>query len=189
MEREKAHDERVNEKRRRKVVKSVSRRHGVQVQHGQLAQNSLAARIAAEFGADAEKAHAEVAAVAGKRKRSNSTANAFDSDLLRQFVMEHPNRRTVIVPANDDDDDDDDDSDDDNDQPKKRMAVRATDDDDDDAINEDGSEAPELMHADDIPATRPKQKLRAIKIPRSVAKKIKKMSMQGRVSKQVDMRG
>jgi hypothetical protein len=174
------------------VVKTVSRRHGVPVQHGQLAQNSLAARIAAEFGADAEKAHAEVAAVAGKRKRSNSTANAFDSDVLRQFVMEHPNRRTVIVPANNDDenDDDDDDDSDDNDQPKKRMAVRAAaDDDDDDDIDEDGSEAPELMHADEIPVTRPKQKLRAIKVPRSVAKKIKKMSMQGRVSKQIDMRG
>jgi hypothetical protein len=60
----------------------------------------LAAKIAAEFGADANKAHAEVAsALAGKRKRSNS--NAFESDLLRQFVMERPNRRSVIVEVTD----------------------------------------------------------------------------------------
>lgn len=175
--------------RQRQDIKIARRRQGMASggsQHGQAAQNSLAAKIAAEFGADANKAHAEVAsALAGKRKRSNS--NAFESEMLRQFVMERPNRRSVIVPVNDDDNDDDSDSDD-NDQPKKRMAVTDHDDDDDNDLDEDGSEAPELMNADDLPAAAPKKKVKSVKVPRSVAKKIRKMQRTGRISKQVDMR-
>lgn len=179
--------------RLRKEVKIARRRQGVTAttQHGQAAQNSLAAKIAAEFGSDANKAHAEVAAaLAGKRKRSNS--NAFESDLLRQFVMDRPNRRSFIVEVTDHNNahhDDDDDSDDVDDQPKKRMAITDYDDDNDnDDIDEDGSEAPELMNADDIPVVVPKKKVKSIKVPRSVAKKIKKLAQTGRISKQVDMR-
>lgn len=178
---EKADDARRAEKKANKESTRLERARARAVEAGTEANNSLAARIAAEFGDAAAKAHAEVADLsAGKRKRSNS--NAFESPFLLELASQHGTRsrvtivqnRLVVPPPTDDDDGDDDDNDDDDDDdamtdgPGKRRAVVQ-------ALEEDGDEAPQLMNADDVPVPVVKIVRKTVKVPKSVRKKIKKM--------------
>ena len=181
---EKADDERRAQKKANKESTRLERARARAVQAGTEANNSLAARIAAEFGDAAAKAHAEVADLsAGKRKRSNS--NAFESPFLFDLASQHGTRsrvtivqnRLVVPPPADDDDDGDDnnDGDDDDDDAmtdgpgKRRAVVQAL------PLDEDGDEAPLLMNADDVPVPVVKVVRRTVKVPKSVRKKIKKM--------------